>query len=313
MHSVPGRSWRWPLVAAFLVGGLLPAAADETRILGQVTQGEVNDVTRGALMDEPTEPQAGEPASALPSSLLPPPAPLNETARLPDEIDAMRGDANAMYRLAGRYEQGDGVAQNTAIALSWYGRAADSGIADAVPKVIALREQLSREDALSRAVAAELTGPRTTPPEPARPVIQPSREPPARAAAPAMPEPQPTPAPAPTVTAAPTVAPPSPAAPVAAAAVPPAAPATSAAESLRLAASAPNDAEALRHYRAAAEQGSADGAFNLGYRLANGKGTAQNDAEAARWYRAAAEQGNAAAQNNLGFMYASGRDRKSVV
>lgn len=43
--------------------------------------------------------------------------------------------------------------------------------------------------------------------------------------------------------------------------------AASAAESLRLADAALSDADALRHYRTAAEQGSADGAFNSNWRL----------------------------------------------
>lgn len=297
MNFFPGRSWRWPLLAAFLVGGTLPAAApaaaDETRILGQVTQGEVDDVTRGALMDAP-------PAYALPAPSTVPIAPMTDSAGLDDQDAALRGDAAAMYRLAGRYETGDGIERNTAIALSWYGRAADSGIAEAVPKVIALREQLNREDDFSRAVASELAG--TNSPAPAVRAPRAVERPVARATPPETPaRPAPTPAPVVTAPTAPVVTGPPPAA------KPPATPAINVAESLRLAAAAPNDADALRYYRAAAEQGSADGAFNLAYRLANGKGTAQNDTEAARWYRAAGEQGNAAAQNNLGFMYASGR------
>lgn len=50
MHFCPGRSWRQPFVAAFLTGGIVSAAAQEMRILGQVTQGKVDDITRGALM-----------------------------------------------------------------------------------------------------------------------------------------------------------------------------------------------------------------------------------------------------------------------
>ncbi len=114
MHFCPGRSWRQPFVAAFLTGGIVSAAAQEMRILGQVTQGEVDDITRGALMGVPEAAAAAPPAD--PSGIA---MPLPEVARLPDEEAALSGDANAMYCLAGRYERGDGVAQNTAIALSW--------------------------------------------------------------------------------------------------------------------------------------------------------------------------------------------------
>jgi hypothetical protein len=66
-------------------------------------------------------------------------------------------------------------------------------------------------------------------------------------------------------------------------------------------------AEAVRWYRKAAEQGDADGQFNLGVMYANGRGVAQDAAEAVRWYRKAAEQGDARGQFNLGWMYANGR------
>ncbi|MFN4284326.1 MAG: hypothetical protein ACK4NA_17000, partial [Alphaproteobacteria bacterium] len=140
------------LLASLALALAHPAAAQETRILGTVTQGEVDDVTRGALMPAPDlPPNADAPASApeQPASATPNASSSDnaaEVARLVDEEGAMRGDPQAMYRLAGRYERGDGVERNDAIALSWYGRAAEEGIADAVPKLRTMRERLRRED-----------------------------------------------------------------------------------------------------------------------------------------------------------------------
>ncbi len=281
-------------------------AQDGSRILGTVTQGEVDDVTRGTVMPLYDSQPDAAPAANAPTALIPGYGAPLATPRLADEEAALGGDANAMYRLAGRYERGDGVVRNEAIALSWYGRAADEGIADAVPKVVALRDKLQREDgraARSPSAPIATAEPPTSarapdrPPQTAAlpPSVAPQAAPQAISEAKPAPTPAPTPMPAPAATA--------PVAPLPAA---PAAPPT-ADEHLRLAAAARDDVEAARLYRAAAELGSAEGAFNLGYRLANGQGVAKNDAEAARWYQAAGEQGSAAAQNNLGFMYASGR------
>ena len=58
---------------AFLVGGRLPIAADAMRILGQVTQGEVNDITGGALMEVPeavAPPRCGR-SKSRPRALFP--------------------------------------------------------------------------------------------------------------------------------------------------------------------------------------------------------------------------------------------------
>jgi TPR repeat protein len=61
----------------------------------------------------------------------------------------------------------------------------------------------------------------------------------------------------------------------------------------------PDQAEAVRWYRKAAEQGDADGQFNLGFMYAKGQGVTQDQAEAVRWYRKAAEQGDAVAKREL--------------
>lgn len=66
-----------------------------------------------------------------------------------------------------------------------------------------------------------------------------------------------------------------------------------------------NYAEAVKWCRLAAEQGSADAQFRLGYFYSEGFGVPQSYAEAIVWYRRAAEQGNAEAQGSLGALYAS--------
>ena len=58
--------------------------------------------------------------------------------------------------------------------------------------------------------------------------------------------------------------------------------------------------------RQAAEQGLAEGQFNLGVMYDRGKGVPENDKTAVSWFTLAAEQGNANAQYNLGVMYANG-------
>ena len=65
-------------------------------------------------------------------------------------------------------------------------------------------------------------------------------------------------------------------------------------------------ATALKEFRPLAEQGNADGQFNLGLMYDLGRGVTQSYAEAWKWYRLAAEQGNAEAQNNLGYMFDNG-------
>ena len=64
--------------------------------------------------------------------------------------------------------------------------------------------------------------------------------------------------------------------------------------------------EAVKWYRKAAELGSADGQFNLGYMYENGEGVEKDYSESAKWYRKAAEQGHADGQFNLGCMYING-------
>jgi len=65
-------------------------------------------------------------------------------------------------------------------------------------------------------------------------------------------------------------------------------------------------ATALQEWRPLAEQGHAQGQYNLGVLYANGMGVPQDYAEAVNWYRLAAEQGHANAQTNLAAMYMFG-------
>ena len=56
-------------------------------------------------------------------------------------------------------------------------------------------------------------------------------------------------------------------------------------------------------FRAAADQGDAEGAYQLGLMCHEGQGAEKDDAQAVEWYRKAAQQGHAQAQNALGRMY----------
>ena len=67
-----------------------------------------------------------------------------------------------------------------------------------------------------------------------------------------------------------------------------------------------NDAEAVALFRKAADQGSADGEFNLGVVYQNGFGLPRDLAQAIAWYRKAADHGSARAQFNLGLMHDQG-------
>jgi TPR repeat protein len=60
-------------------------------------------------------------------------------------------------------------------------------------------------------------------------------------------------------------------------------------------------------YRMAAEQGSAQGQFFLGYCYSGGKGVAQDFAEAIKWYRKSSDQNYPAAQMRLGDCYFLGQ------
>ena len=68
-----------------------------------------------------------------------------------------------------------------------------------------------------------------------------------------------------------------------------------------------DDAEAIQWHRMAADQGSTEAQFSLGYIYANGRGVPQDYVEAAKWFRRAADRGDANAQISLGFMYANGQ------
>ncbi len=64
--------------------------------------------------------------------------------------------------------------------------------------------------------------------------------------------------------------------------------------------------EALRWYRLAAEQGDAEGQYEMAAMLASGQGGRKDDFEAVRWLRKAADQGYLRAQNRLGLAYENG-------
>lgn len=64
--------------------------------------------------------------------------------------------------------------------------------------------------------------------------------------------------------------------------------------------------EAEKWYRKAANQGYAEGQFNLGNLYENGAGLPQNDNKAVEWYEKAAKQGHAEAQCFLGSYYERG-------
>lgn len=69
----------------------------------------------------------------------------------------------------------------------------------------------------------------------------------------------------------------------------------------------PDPAAALRYHLAAAEQGSADAAFELSVLHATGSGVPADQDESTRWTFRAAELGSVRAMGNLGGMYATGR------
>jgi len=65
---------------------------------------------------------------------------------------------------------------------------------------------------------------------------------------------------------------------------------------------------AVKWYRKAADQGSAEAQWGLGWMYRNGKGgLEQSDAMAIKWYQKAADQGCSAAQNNLALMHKNGK------
>ena len=64
--------------------------------------------------------------------------------------------------------------------------------------------------------------------------------------------------------------------------------------------------EGVKWFRKAAEQGNAEGQYNLGVRYLQGEGVAKDATEGVKWLRKAAEQGNTEGQYNLGVCYAKG-------
>ena len=63
---------------------------------------------------------------------------------------------------------------------------------------------------------------------------------------------------------------------------------------------------AVRWYRRAADQGHALAQSNLGGMYRDGRGVPQDHRNAVRWFRRSADQGHASGQNNLGAMYGRG-------
>ena len=68
----------------------------------------------------------------------------------------------------------------------------------------------------------------------------------------------------------------------------------------------PDYVEAVKWWRKAAEQGYAEGQYNLGVSYAFGAGVKQDYVEAVRLWTKAAEQNYAQAQHNLGVAYENG-------
>ena len=65
--------------------------------------------------------------------------------------------------------------------------------------------------------------------------------------------------------------------------------------------------KAVECYQKAAEAGSLEGQFNLGYALYNGEGIDKDYATAAMWFKRASRKGFAKAQYNLAYCYMYGR------
>ena len=63
----------------------------------------------------------------------------------------------------------------------------------------------------------------------------------------------------------------------------------------------------MRWYLLGAEEGDANGQFQLGSMYAAGDDVPEDGEEAVRWYRLAAEQGDVSAQLRLGLMYSTGQ------
>ena len=67
-----------------------------------------------------------------------------------------------------------------------------------------------------------------------------------------------------------------------------------------------DEAEAVKWCIKAAKQGNSEAQDSLGWCYENGVGIAKDPVEAVKWYQKAAEQGDAAAQNHLGLCYYNG-------
>lgn len=65
--------------------------------------------------------------------------------------------------------------------------------------------------------------------------------------------------------------------------------------------------KAVQLYRTSAEQGNANAQYNMGVFSEEGRGVPRSLTKAFEWYKKAAEQGHANAQNSLGTMYMQGR------
>jgi TPR repeat protein len=68
----------------------------------------------------------------------------------------------------------------------------------------------------------------------------------------------------------------------------------------------PDYRKVMRFFRAAADQGNAEGKYQVGYLYQLGEGVAKNQAEALRWFQEAAHQGNPKAEFEIGVFLAKG-------
>lgn len=194
------------------------------------------------------------------------------------------GHAEAQFWVGVHYENGQGVEKNNAEALLWYRKSADQGYPEG-------KVSFSR---LQREVNAKLTpSPTNTATFTPTATAVPTRT--------STPMPTLTSTPVPTLTA--TLSP-TPLTTATLASTP------SAAELFSLGEKAHKDKDyvkALEYLLPAAEAGSSNAQFRLGYMYSHGEGVDQSDEKAAEWYQKSAEGGNSSAQVSLGAMYYDGK------
>jgi len=215
---------------------------------------------------------------------MPPYSP--KISKSPLQEAANRGDSDAQYQLAARYETGQGVGKNMALAVSWYRRAVSANNVDAMTRLGYLYEtgkgvskDLQRAAELyRRAAMREHSGAQNNLAYMFRygKGVQQSYKQALRWYRRAASHGD-----------------------------------TKAQNSLGLMiakgeGTRKNPGRAVKWWTLAAQKGHAEAQNNLGTMYQFGRGIAQNYREAVRWYRAAARQGVAAAQYNLGLMYEQG-------